>query len=216
MLVRPAGVRAAGDAATRAVLSVCERLRAARISGVRELAPAPTTVAIFYDPAELPLDELQRCVLDALAKVPAGRQRSRPPVVEIPVCYGEEFGPDLRDVASHARRSPSEVVACHSAAKYRVGCIGFTPGFPYLTGLPAALTTPRRSTPRARVAAGSVAIGGAQAGIYPADSPGGWNVIGRTPLRLFEIEREPPSLLRVGNEVRFRAITRAEFDALNR
>ena len=108
--------------------------------------------------------------------------------------------------------SPNEVVDLHSTAHYLVNCLGFTPGFPYLTGLPKKLTTPRRATPRKEIPAGSVAIGGMQTGIYPQVSPGGWNVIGRTPRRLFRIEDDPPALLRAGDRVRFRAITRTEFE----
>lgn len=132
--------------------------------------------------------------------------------VEIPVCYDGEFGPDLADVARHTGLSVEEVIARHSAVEYRVHCLGFAPGFPYLGGLPPELATPRRATPRQGVPAGSVAIGGAQTGIYPQSSPGGWNVIGRTPLRLFDADREPPALLKAGDRVRFRPITRGEFE----
>jgi inhibitor of KinA len=100
----------------------------------------------------------------------------------------------------------------HSSAMYRVTSVGFTPGFPYLSGLPAALATPRRSSPRKEIPAGAVGIGGTQTGIYPRKSPGGWNIIGRTPLSLFEVKREPPALLRAGDRVRFRRITREEFE----
>ena len=109
--------------------------------------------------------------------------------------------------------SPKEVVDLHSGADYHVNCIGFTPGFAYLAGLPEKLTTPRRATPRKEIPAGSVAIGGTQSGIYPLRSPGGWNVIGRTPLRLFEPQKNPPTLLRAGDRLRFRAISRQEFEA---
>jgi inhibitor of KinA len=132
------------------------------------------------------------------------------------VCYEGEFAPDLAEVAHHAGLSPDEVAQRHAAAAYRVGCVGFMPGFPYLTGLPPELATPRRAIPRREVAAGSVAIGGSQTGIYPSVSPGGWNVIGRTPLRLFDVTRQPPALLRAGDAVRFRAISRTEFESLAR
>ena len=135
--------------------------------------------------------------------------------IEVPVCYENEFAPDLGDVAQHAGLSEEEVVRRHSSARYRVNCVGFTPGFPYLSGLPAELATPRRASPRTEIPAGSVAIGGAQTGIYPSKSPGGWNVIGRTPLRLFDHRNEPPAMLRAGDSVRFRQISREEFEQLS-
>lgn len=131
--------------------------------------------------------------------------------VAIPVCYGGEHGPDLAAVAGHARLAPGEVVRRHTAAEYTVAMLGFAPGFPYLLGLDAALHVPRRADPRTRVPAGSVAIGGAQTGIYPRELPGGWNLIGRTPQVLFDPERDPPCLLAPGDRVRFRAIDAEEF-----
>ena len=129
----------------------------------------------------------------------------------MPVCYDPQFALDLETVAQHCDLSPNEIVERHAAARYQVRCVGFIPGFPYLSGLPSTLATPRRATPRTAVPAGSVAIGGGQTGIYPLVSPGGWNIIGRTPLRLFDVEREPAVLLAAGDRVRFVAITPEEF-----
>jgi len=140
--------------------------------------------------------------------------KSNARLVEIPVCYDPEFALDLNDVASQANLTPTKVVDLHSRAEYRVSCIGFVPGFPFLAGLPKELATPRRATPRKEIPAGSVGIGGAQTGIYPLRSPGGWNLIGRTPLHLFDPEKTPPAFLCAGDRVRFRAITREEFEAL--
>jgi len=134
------------------------------------------------------------------------------PAMEIPVCYEPEFGFDLEHVATHASLDGKEVVHLHSAAEYRVHCVGFTPGFPFLGGLNPKLATPRKDIPRKEIPAGSVGIGGKQTGIYPIKSPGGWNIIGRTPLRLFDPQKDPPALLRAGARVRFRAITREEFE----
>ena len=120
--------------------------------------------------------------------------------------------PDLDAVAQHTALSPEEIVRRHADASYRVSCVGFTPGFPYLSGLPPELATPRRASPRKEIPAGAVAIGGTQTGIYPRKSPGGWNIIGRTPLRLFDVERNPPALFHAGDRVRFRKISRQEFD----
>jgi inhibitor of KinA len=206
------------------VLDVFRRLENARIPGVIELAPAYTTVAVFFDPVQVinatiepnhASEGLTQKIREALTR--GNRRQSKQAAasaIEIPICYDPEFALDLDHVADHARISPKEVVALHSTAHYLVNCLGFTPGFPYLTGLPKKLTIPRGATPRKEIPAGSVAIGGTQTGIYPQVSPGGWNVIGRTPLRLFDVQKDPPVLLRVGNRVRFRAITREEFEAL--
>ncbi|MFN2541129.1 MAG: 5-oxoprolinase subunit PxpB, partial [Chthoniobacterales bacterium] len=182
----------------QAVLAAQHRLEKAKLPGVTELAPAYTTVAVFYDPASAvevgaPRDDVfgwyTRGISEALATVagvgnPGRAQWSFSRAIEIPICYETEFAPDLEDVAQHAAISPREVVDLHRRAKYRVHCVGFTAGFPFLGGLPSKLATPRRAIPRKEVPAGSVGIGGAQTGIYPVKSPGGWNIIGRTPLRL--------------------------------
>jgi inhibitor of KinA len=206
------------DTATLAsVLGFAASVAAARGKGIVDVVPAYATVTVFYDPAQFTeagedaYDEVRR-LLEACAMrgraadhAPAGR------TVEIPVCYGGEMGPDVGAVAASAGMGPDEVAARHAASDYLVYAIGFTPGFPFLGGLPEALATPRRATPRARVPAGSVGIGGPQTGVYPIASPGGWQLIGRTPLALFEAAREPAALLRPGDAVRFRAITQREF-----
>jgi KipI family sensor histidine kinase inhibitor len=132
------------------------------------------------------------------------------------VLYGGEHGSDLESSASELGLSPAELIARHTAGDYTVAMIGFAPGFPYLSGLDPALALPRLATPRARVAAGSVAIGGAQTGIYPRESPGGWRVLGRTPWVLFDPDRQPPTRLLPGDRVRFRAIDADEFARLGR
>jgi inhibitor of KinA len=136
-----------------------------------------------------------------------------PRVVEIPVCYGGELGPDLEDVAAKHGISPDEVVSIHSSGDYLVYMVGFMPGFAYLGGLSERIATPRRSSPRTAVPAGAVGIGGQQTGVYPMVSPGGWNLIGRSPRKIFDIARDEPSLLAAGDRVRFRPISRADFDA---
>ena len=204
------------------VLAALRRLENAQIPGVIELAPAYTTVAVFFDPLRAihdgaGPDRVIELLIQRIGEALAGRRRQHKHAAhtaEIPVCYDLEFAIDLERVARHAQISPGEVIDLHRAAQYRVNCIGFTPGFPYLTGLPKRLATPRHAIPRKEIPAGSVAIGGAQTGIYPQESPGGWNVIGRTPLRLFDPQRDPPVLLQTGDEVRFRKITREEFQAL--
>ncbi|MEO5720845.1 MAG: 5-oxoprolinase subunit PxpB [Chthoniobacterales bacterium] len=210
------------ERALREVAHVLRLLQEADLPGVQEVTPAFTTLGVFYDPARAvsagaPVDDIAGWLGERIKNLRAGSPRAgKNPtcrVVEIPVCYAAEFAPDLAIVARQAGLSEAEVIATHSAAAYRVGCLGFAPGFPYLIGLPAALATPRRATPRSRVAAGSVAIGGPHTGIYPQQSPGGWNVIGRTPQRLFDASRTSPALLAAGDEVRFQRMTRSEFNA---
>jgi inhibitor of KinA len=193
------------------VLETTRRLRRARIPGIEEVVPAFASVSVFL---KSPLDN-ERCLarIRAALRGPAiSRAVKAPRLLEIPVCYDAEFGLDLTVVAKQTRLSPNEIARCHARAKYRVRCVGFTPGFPYLEGLPQILASPRRASPRTSVPPGSVAIGGRQTGIYPLVSPGGWNIIGRTPLRLFDLTREHAALLRAGDAVRFVAITREEFE----
>ncbi|HEY8995045.1 MAG TPA: 5-oxoprolinase subunit PxpB [Lacunisphaera sp.] len=203
----------------RRVQSAWHALAAEPLPGVSETVPAYTTVTVFYDPwqvvqAGAPEDQivpwLSGVVRDRI-KNPPKTTKTKPRLVEIPVCYGGEFGPDLLRVAAQAKLSPEAVIKKHSAAKYLVYLIGFAPGFPYLGGLPKELVTPRHAKPRMAVPAGSVAIGGEQTGIYPQSTPGGWNLIGRTPLRLFQPDANPPATLQAGDEVRFKAITPEEF-----
>jgi len=195
------------------VLSMVRKLEAANISGVSDIAPAFASVALFLESPE----QLKSC--SEAVRVALGKKRRasgaivKQRLIEVPVCYDEEFAFDLETVAQHCGLPPNEVVARHAAARYGVRCVGFTPGFPFLGGLPPKLETPRRKSPRAAVPAGSVAIGGPQTGIYPLSSPGGWNIIGRTPLRLFDVTREPAALLRAGDRVRFVSIGREEFEA---
>jgi inhibitor of KinA len=210
------------------VLRAFQQLQNAAIPGIIELAPAYTSVTAFFNPisvakgAETPdkMFDWLAARIQAAVTAGAGRGRRRTAtqrrirLVEIPVCYDPEFALDIDDVARRAAIPPSEVIRLHSTAEYRVACIGFVPGFPFLAGLPKELATPRRDVPRKQIPPGSVGIGGAQTGIYPLRSPGGWNLIGRTPLRLFDPQKNPPALLRAGERVRFRKISRDEFEAL--
>lgn len=211
-------------ALNRNVHRLVERLDAARIPGVRELAPAYASVLVRLDLATcLERASLDACLAQLLARLdpPAGNagRSDEVPIpaatpFSIPVCYGGVHGPDLDAVAAHTGLSPAEVIERHGRADYQVAMLGFAPGFAYLLGLPDELRMPRRADPRLRVPPGSVAIGGIQTGIYPSQLPGGWNLIGRTPLRLFDPMREPPCLLAAGQAVRFRAIDTDEFARL--
>lgn len=202
---------------------VDERLSSANLPGVRECVPAFCSLTVHYDPAAavgagaerdaLAFDILRAAIEVVIADIgPAAREPRA--AVEIPVCYGGDYGEDLVALALGRGLSADEFIAIHSAATYFVGMIGFLPGFPYLGGLDERLVTPRRATPRSEVPAGSVAIGGNQTGVYPFASPGGWHLIGRTPTRLFDLRRDPPCLLRVGDRVRFVPIARETFAEL--
>ncbi len=193
------------------VLTVARALAAALLPGVTDIVPAFTTVTVHYDLASIPAGPgapvarvAEWLRLTAAAAKPAKRAVGHE--VEVPVCYGGEHGPDLSAVARRAGLSPEEVIRLHSGARYRVAAVGFAPGFPYLLGLPEQLQMPRRANPRVSVPAGSVGIGGAQTGVYPFATPGGWQLIGRTPLQFFRPEAKPPALLFPGDFVRFRAI----------
>ena len=194
------------------VHALAATLRSAGLAGIVDLVPAYASLAVHYDPLTWDDGEVApwRRLARALRAAQAASMDAAPTPrrIEIPVRYGGDEGPDLAAVAAHAGIEPGEVVRRHAAAAYRVAMLGFAPGFPYLLGLDPALELPRRSEPRLRVPAGSVAIGGAQTGIYPRELPGGWHLIGCTPLHLFEPEREPPCLLAPGDEVRFRPLPR--------
>ena len=209
------GERIEGEINAQAI-ALAEALRSARLPGVLDVAPAYASVCVHYAPAQAGVRERLLAAIHASLETAAPAPIPSKALVEIPVCYGDEFGPDLDEVAQRAQLGSHDVVVRHSAAEYRVAMLGFAPGFPYLLGLVDALHTPRRASPRTRVPAGSIAIGGAQTGIYPRELPGGWNLIGRTPLQLFDVGRDPPALLAPGMRVRFRAIDAHEFAALSR
>jgi inhibitor of KinA len=181
--------------------------------GLGEAVPSYRSLLVHYDPLWLSWAEVKALVTRSLHKC-----QESPPLeprqVEIPTAYGREFGPDIAFVAEHHGLSVEEVIRLHSGAIYTVYMLGFTPGFPYLGGLPARLATPRLATPRQSVPAGSVGIAGPQTGIYPLATPGGWQLIGRTPAALFDPGRTPPALLEPGDQVRFVPISAEEFAAL--
>jgi inhibitor of KinA len=193
------------------VLAATRKLEAAQLPEVVEIAPAFASVGVFLR-EPVPWRKIEGQIREALRKPLRKHASNRSRVIEVPVCYDGEFGLDLEIVSQHCGLSPNEIARFHSTREYEVRCVGFTPGFAYLGGLPQALATPRRSSPRTKVPAGSVAIGGSQTGIYPLASPGGWNIIGRTPLRLFDPERDPAAMLRTGDRVHFLAINRADFE----
>lgn len=180
-------------------------------AGIIEVIPTYRSILIIYDPAVVELARLKEVLVNlenCLDKI----EIPDPRTIEIPVLYGGSFGPDIDFVAKHNGLSVSEVIRVHSSQTYQIYMIGFTPGFPFLGGLPEKLHTPRLETPRPLVPAGSVGIANNQTGIYPVDSPGGWRLIGRTPLTLFNPLKKDPFLYCTGDRIRFVAISRGEYD----
>lgn len=184
-----------------------------KIPGIVEMVPTYRSVAVHYRPEVITYDALCAKLrellgaLDSIAIPPAS-------VIEIPVLYGGEMGPDLAFVAEHSGKTEEEVIRIHTEPEYLIYMLGFTPGFPYLGGMSPEIATPRLKTPRVKIPGGSVGIAGSQTGAYPIDSPGGWQLIGRTPLNLYDAHREVPILLEAGQYVKFRAIDQAEFDTI--
>jgi len=182
--------------------------------GVNEVMPTYRSILMIYDPIKTNPKTLARH-LDDLKNQLEGLKLSLPRTVEIPVCYGGEYGPELPFIAEHTGLNEKEIIKIHSDPEYQIFMIGFTPGFPFLGGMDERLTTPRLKTPRTQVPAGSVGIANNQTGMYPVDSPGGWQLIGRTPLRLFSPENKNPFLYAAGDRIRFKPIDQAEFDQIN-
>jgi inhibitor of KinA len=197
------------DLATNArVHALVQRLQAQPIAGVRDIVPAFTTVALHYRPecfGDQPFAQLSAQVRARLGQ-PLDTRQVGPRTVAVPICYGGDYGPDLAHVAQRCGLGTERVIALHLGSAHRVYMLGFAPGFPFIGGLDPALAMPRRDSPRTRIPPGSVAIAREQTCIYPLDTPGGWNIIGRTPLRLFEALAEPPCLLAPGDAIRFERI----------
>lgn len=208
------GVNIDNQTTTR-VHALAAAIRTAAPRWLRDTVPAYASLGIFFDVELIGATETRDWLLHTwshLADAAPADDRSR--TVEIPVLYGGDAGPDLTTAAAELGLAPNDLARRHAAGDYRVAMIGFAPGFPYLSGLDPSLALPRLSTPRTQVPAGSVGIGGAQTGIYPRESPGGWRLLGRTPLRLFDPVRDPPSLLAPGDRVQFRAIDADTFARL--
>ncbi len=202
----------------RKVLALCRVLAAKKIAGIRDIIPAYSTVTVVYDTVALlknpsPITVYERMCENILSVVSGGEMMEAPTSrqVSIPVCYDLSLAPDLLSLAESHGLTTDEVIHLHTARTYRVYMIGFLPGFAYMGTVDEKLVTPRKQSPRTLVPAGSVGIAGIQTGIYPYDSPGGWQLIGRTPMQMFDTGREQPSLLQPGEEVRFQSITLTEY-----
>ena len=200
------------DPAVNARTIACaDAVQAAAVSGVRDVVPTFRSVAVYFDPLRTDNDALLACLVREAARARATTTTPRP-AVRIPVCYGGELGPDLIGVASFAGMAEDEVVRAHCRPTYRVFMLGFVPGFAYLGIVDQRIAMPRHSAPRVRVPAGSVGIAGVQTGVYSAETPGGWQLIGRTPIMPFDPARADPFLMKAGDAVEFYAIDRGEYD----
>ncbi|MEC0202818.1 5-oxoprolinase subunit PxpB [Paenibacillus lautus] len=206
----------------RQVTAMTRRLENNPIPGWIECIPSYTSVAVYYDYDKIGkpdgFDTVFAYVcsmLDERMEEEAGEKDiTKCEVVDIPVCYGGDYGPDLDEVAQKNDLSPRDVIRIHSGQDYLIYAIGFAPGFPYVGGISEQIATPRKQTPRLHIPAGSVGIAGTQTGIYPIETPGGWQIIGRTPLALFRPEAEPPALLKSGQYIRFRPIQAEEYEQI--
>ncbi len=200
-------------AVNQKVRSFCLAAEKSDIAAIVELVPAYCSVMVCYDPAVMRINELIACLrtllnqMDEMELLPAL-------VLELPVLYGGAAGPDLEFVAKHAGMTADEVIALHTSPEYLIYMLGFAPGFAYLGGLNPAIATPRKETPRIKIPAGSVGIAANQTGVYPVDSPGGWQLIGRTPVKLYDPQREEPILLEAGQYIKFYSIDKEEYDQI--
>lgn len=188
-------------------------LENSKIPGIVETVPTYRSLMVHYDPSVIryePLVKRMKGLLGQLDKI----QIPPSDVLEIPVLYGGEAGPDLDFVAEHAGKTPEEVIKIHTSTEYLIYMLGFTPGFTYLGGMDESIATPRLKQPRVKIPAGSVGIAGSQTGVYPIDSPGGWQLIGLTPVRMYDPDRAEPILPKAGEYIKFYSITKAKFDEI--
>ena len=196
--------------ASALVRSAAARIQAAGIAGIEDIVPTFCAVMVAYNPETISYEELVSAVhanLDGLSAEGASAGKT----IVIPVCYGGEFGPDLEHVAQFHGITPDEVVRLHTESTYLIAMLGFLPGFVYLGGLDERIHMPRLSVPRTKIPARSVGIGGSQTGVYPMESPGGWRLIGRTPLSFYDQTNDPPVLCKAGEYIRFAAVTEREY-----
>ena len=195
-------------------IALAERLRRRCGTAVRDAVVGYATLTVYFDPLVVDGAWMEAEARDAAAvmddvQVAGGSE------IDVPVCYGGEFGPDIADVAAFGGCSEEEVIALHVTTPYRVYMVGFVPGFAYMAAVDQRIAAPRRAAPRAAVPCGAVAIAGGQTGIYPAVTPGGWNIIGRTPLKPYDPERRAPFLLQPGDTVKFRSVSRDEYEGMH-
>ena len=198
----------------RHIRQTIERIQELHLEGIIELVPTYCALLLQYDAMQYSYSELCNIIEPTLEQTVTENDNELVTVVEIPTVYGGEFGPDLGFVASHNNLSEDEVVSIHSGTDYLVYMLGFIPGFTYLGGMDPRIVTPRLSSPRTLIPAGSVGIAGAQTGTYPSDSPGGWQIIGRTPVTMYDMSKEQAALLSAGDYVRYVPIDEAEYNRI--
>jgi len=196
------------------VLSLAQAIEKELAREIIETVPAYSSLSVYFHPLTTSFESLSTSVQKLWEELQIETDDISQEVVEIPVLYGGEIGPDLDRVAKQSGLTPEEVINHHTSREYRVYMIGFLPGFPYLGGLDEQLATPRLDTPRQNVKAGSVGIADRQTGMYPIDSPGGWNIIGQTPVKLFDPQREDPFLLKAGQSLRFKQVSEEEWKTI--
>jgi KipI family sensor histidine kinase inhibitor len=204
------------EAINREIRFVTDALDKARLDGIEDLVPTYRSILVNFDPLRGSAARIKEFVTELLETPREASKASGGDLVEIPVLYGGEMGPDLDFICEHTKLVKDEVIRRHSSVDYLVYMLGFTPGFTYLGGMPKELATPRLAKPRAFIPAGSVGIAAAQTGIYPVDSPGGWQLLGRTPLKVFDYERKEPFLLSAGDSLRFVPISAEEYAAIEK
>ena len=192
------------------ITATVQLMKEQHIEGVVDIIPAFCSLLINYDPRVIRYDELKSRMRD-LVKMDIKAEAGRKKVYEIPVCYGGVYGPDIENIAKHAGLSVEEVIEIHSSRDYLIYMLGFLPGFTYLGGLDERIHTPRLANPRLKINAGSVGIGGSQTGIYPLDSPGGWQLMGMTPVKTYDPSREVPILVEAGDYIRFVPVSEEEY-----
>lgn len=204
-----------GQAAHERVVKLLQSLQKEPPRWVRNIQPAYCSLLVNFDPSLADHAEVEETI-GAYEQRAEKQREPKAHVVEIPVCYGGEFGPDLEEVAEVHASKPKQVIELHSSEMYRAYFLGFAPGFAYLGDVPAEIATPRLPSPRKRVPAGSVGVAGRQTAVYPMATPGGWRLLGRTPLRIFQADRKPMGLISIGDQVRFLPISSDEFRKLEK
>ncbi len=195
----------------KAVFQLSHYLLNNPLEGILNIHPGYTSIMVAVDVEKKSIQSVQKS-LQQVIKNARAMELPGPVLVDIPVLYGGQHGPDINKVAEHSDLSKKEVIAMHSSGDFQVSFIGFTPGFPYISGMDETLVTPRFKNPRKNVPAGSIGIGGNQTGIYPLLSPGGWNLIGQTPLQIFDIKHPEKALIKMGDRIKFNPISKAEFE----
>ncbi|MFA5848490.1 MAG: 5-oxoprolinase subunit PxpB [Bacteroidales bacterium] len=197
----------------RTITALLARIEKGNISGITDFIPSYNELMICYNPAVTGFDKLKEAI-NSLEKDIEKSTLSELKTKVVPVLYGGDYGPDLEDVATHNKLSAHEVIKIHSAGSYLVYMLGFTPGFCYLGGMDQRIAMPRKQTPRLKIPEGAVGIADQQTGIYPIESPGGWQLIGQTPLKLFDAKRKPEFLFNIGDTLRFVPVTEAEYNVI--